>query len=115
MTCQRLERVKNKRTGAWVELPADDGLVALVVWEPDLFGRLEARHVLLDAARAAGRRRRLQQRMRVHDARSRKERWGGNQWGEGWVTRPQRRWQLEAKAPLLKTDLSLTQWRRVAA
>jgi len=92
-----------------IDLPDDDGLVAVVRWRNTPMG-LQVSHQLLNRQQAKEARGRIVTSMRTHDARSKRERWGGNQWGEGWVTKPHQRQQLERTQPLLSTDLPYRQW-----
>jgi len=90
------------------ELPQDDGLVPVLMF--DIVGGMK-RHfwarvppeVMHDACAAT---------MAKHDARSDDLRWGCNQWGEDWAMWPERRNELLCRMPLLKTDLTLRQWRQ---
>jgi hypothetical protein len=91
-------------------LPQDDGLIPVRMSKRDRWGDRKLWIELIEPER-------MHQHcactMARHDARDDKERWGGNQWGEEWVTSPSSRSLYARDFPLLATDLSLNAWRRV--
>jgi hypothetical protein len=87
----------------------DDGLIPVVVWDRMPGGGLKARTVLYTPQEVSAW---SAERMARHDERNPVQRWGGNQWGEGWVTRPAARGEFEERQPLLASDLSLKDWLR---
>lgn len=94
-------RGRRKRRRRPYDPPPDDGLVPVPVWDRMPWGGLRQRFVLRSPEEVKAL---AEAAMARHDARTRLERWGGNQWGEGWVTRPLLRADFEARAPLLSTD-----------
>ena len=89
------------------ELPEDDGKIPVVMsdgWR-HWIGFVEPAEIQEWAAK----------KMAVHDQRGKKERWGGNQWGEEWVIKKDTRPLFAVRMPLLKTDLTWREWRTIAA
>jgi hypothetical protein len=90
-------------------LPEDDGLVPVPMSERTHWGDRKLWIELIDPERMH---QHCALMMGRHDARDDEERWGGNQWGEEWVTSPSSRPLYARDFPLLATDLSLKAWRR---
>jgi hypothetical protein len=105
---RRFRRRLTKRRDPWQE--PDDGLIATAYAEVDKFGivrrfqKLVTPEELQEAAR---------ERMLPHDKRPLYERWGGNQWGEGWVHNPLARRGYERQAPPLLTDPPLAVYEEI--
>lgn len=87
------------------ELPQDDGLIPILVRGP--LGGVKWALVPPQEVREH-----FASTMAKHDARRRKLRWGGNQWGEEWVQKPDKREAFNRRMPLLKTDLPYGAWKR---
>lgn len=86
------------------ELPPDDGLIPIRIW---MFGTLRWTLITPDEIHEH-----FAAQMAEHDSRRKKLRWGGNQWGEEWVQKPERREAFNRRMPLLKTDLPYPAWKR---
>jgi hypothetical protein len=99
--------MKKRRRRPLAAPPPEDGLVPVPVWDAGPGGWVR-RVVLMPADMVQAHH---AEAMARHDRRHPHERWGGNQWGEGWVTRPGRRDYFEQEAPLLATDLTWGEWR----
>jgi hypothetical protein len=92
------------RNRAQRALPEDDGLVPILAtdgWRS--FWMLSTPQAVHDHFAGT---------MATHDSRRLKLRWGGNQWGEEWVRKPETRKLFARRMPLLKTDLSYAAWKR---
>lgn len=91
-------KVRNQRTGRWIELPDDDGMV----WHPKL-----KRYVSLVDVKAAAER-----RMAAHDALPVKDRWADAMFGSAWHRNKSVRVAALVR-PLCKTDPQ--SWQEFAA
>src|SRR5262245_30721434 len=92
------------RKGKRVTLPDDDGLIPVVKWQQTPFG-LQPHIHLLDAIQHRSYQYRVTEKMQAHDTSSVTVRWGGNQWGDAFTGN-------KPKPPLLKTDLTLEQYKK---
>jgi hypothetical protein len=93
------------RNRALRALPEDDGLVPILAsdgWRRS-FWMLAPPQAVHDH---------FAETMARHDKRRKKERWGGNQWGEEWVQKPRFRKMFARRMPLLLTDLAFRAWCR---
>lgn len=101
-------RARKRRARRMPDLPPDDGLIPVPVWDVGRAGTRVMRVVLRTPEevrwQCAG-------HMAAHDARSPFLRWGGNQWGEQWVTAAWTRPLFARDQPLLATDLDFKAWR----
>jgi len=104
-------RLRKKRRRP-VDLPPDDGLIPVLVTTLQGDGAITRQWQLQTPTKVH---RYFAKRMREHDRRQPYERWGGNQWGDGWVLYGAARQQIERKLPLLKTDTPFGAYLAVAA
>lgn len=96
-----------RRAHKLAALPEDDGLIPVLMkgLGGPYWGKVTPEAMHEHCARV----------MAIHDARDDELRWGGNQWGEEWVVRPETRLPYAKRMPLLPSDLSLKAWRRLLA
>src|SRR5215467_14730974 len=105
-------RLRKKKTRRQVEelLPEDDGLIKVLVTRQDKFGLTKTWEYRTPEEISEH----CQQQMANHDSRSLLERWGGNQWGEGWALYPDKRNWFQARQPPLATDASYDAYAEIA-